>query len=125
MTLPHVPPDFPLNEPEQHNEAYVGLSRDYRRIDTLAARTYSWTGLLPVGHRYAFMPPEASDNGWDYIGFFQRGRERKIPFRMIVLDSSGTPRLNTPITVDSLEVTVRRNGDLDYTISCTEYRFVV
>lgn len=125
MTLPHVPPDFPLNEPEQHNEAYVGLSRDYRRIGTLAARTYSWTGLLPVGHRYAFMPPEASDNGWDYIGFFQRGRERKIPFRMIVLDSSGTPRLNTPITVDSLEVTVRRNGDLDYTISCTEYRFVV
>ncbi len=125
MTLPHVPPDFPLNEPEQHNEAYVGLSRDYRRIGTLAARTYSWTGLLPVGHRYAFMPPEASDNGWDYIGFFQRGRERKIPFRMIVLDSSGTPRLNTPITVDSLEVTVRRNGDLNYTISCTEYRFVV
>ena len=125
MTLPHVPPDFPLNEPEQHNEAYVGLSRDYRRIGTLAARTYSWTGLLPVGHRYAFMPPEASDNGWDYIGFFQRGRERKVPFRMIVLDSSGTPRLNTPITVDSLEVTVRRNGDLDYTISCTEYRFVV
>ena len=125
MTLPHVPPDFPLNEPEQHNEAYVGLSRDYRRIGTLAARPYSWTGLLPVGHPYAFMPPEASENGWDYIGFFQRGRERKIPFRMIVLDSSGTPRLNTPITVDSLEVTVRRNGDLDYTISCTEYRFVV
>ena len=125
VTLPHVPPDFPLNEPEQHNEAYVGLSRDYRRIGTLAARTYSWTGLLPVGHRYAFMPPEASENGWDYIGFFQRGRERKIPFRMIVLDSSGTPRLNTPITVDSLEVTVRRNGDLNYTISCTEYRFVV
>ena len=125
MTLPHVPPDFPLNEPEQHNEAYVGLSRDYRRIGTLAARTYSWTGLLPVGHRYAFMSPEASDNGWDYIGFFQRGRERKIPFRMIVLDSSGTPRLNTPITVDSLEISVRRNGDLNYTISCTEYRFVV
>lgn len=125
MTLPHVPPDFPLNEPEQHNEAYVGLSRDYRRIGTLAARTYSWTGLLPVGHRYAFMPPEASDNGWDYVAFFQRGRERKIPFRLIVLDSSGTPRLNTPITVDSLEISVRRNGDLNYTISCTEYRFVV
>lgn len=125
MTLPHVPPDFPLNEPEQRNEAYVGLSRDYRRIGTLAARTYSWTGLLPVGHRYAFMPPEASENGWDYVAFFQRGRERKIPFRLIVLDSSGTPRLNTPITVDSLEISVRRNGDLDYTISCTEYRFVV
>ena len=71
------------------------------------------------------MPPEASENGWDYVGFFQRGRERKIPFRMIVLDSSGAPRLNTPITVDSLDISVRRNGDIAYNISCTESRFVV
>ena len=125
MVLPYVPPDFPLPEPEQHNETYEGLSCDYRRIGTLGLRPYSWKGIFPVGHRYAFMPPEASENGWDYVAFFQRGRERKIPFRLIVLDSSGTPRLNTPITVDSLEISVRRNGDLDYSISCTEYRFVV
>ena len=123
--LPYVPPDFPLPEPEQHNETYEGLSRDYRRIGTLGLRPYSWEGIFPVGHRYDFMPPEASENGWDYVTFFQRGRERKIPFRLIVLDSSGTPRLNTPITADSLEISVRRNGDLDYSISCTEYRFVV
>ena len=125
MVLPHVPVDFPLPEPEQHNETYEGLSYDYRRIGTLGARQYSWSSIFPVGHRYAFMPPEASDNGWDYVGFFQRGRERKIPFRMIVLDTAGVPRLNTPVTVDELEIGVRRNGDLDYSISCTEYRFVV
>ena len=125
MVLPHVPPDFPLPEPEQHNETYTGLSKDYRRIGTLGLRQYSWDSIFPVGHRYAFMPPEASENGWDYVGFFQRGRERKIPFRMIVLDSSGAPRLNTPITVDSLDISVRRNGDIAYSISCTEYRFVV
>ena len=125
FTLPHVPVDFPLPEPEQHNETYEGLSYDYRRIGTLGALQYSWSSIFPVGHRYAFMPPEASDNGWDYVGFFQRGRERKIPFRMIVLDSAGVPRLNTPVTVDELEISVRRNGDLAYSISCTEYRFVV
>ena len=125
MVLPHVPPDFPLPEPEQHNETYTGLSKDYRRIGTLGLRQYSWDSFFPVGHRYAFMPPEASDNGWDYVAFFQRGRERKVPFRMIVLDSSGVCRLNTPITVDSLDTSVRRNGDIAYSISCTEYRFVV
>ena len=125
MVLPHVPVDFPVNEPEQHNEAYVGLSYDYRRIGTLGARALSWSSFFPVGHRYAFMPPEASENGWDYVGFFQRGRERKIPFRLIVLDSSGAPRLNIPITVDTLDLSVKRNGDIAYTISCTEYRFVV
>ena len=38
MVLPHVPPDFPLPEPEQHNETYTGLSKDYRRIGTLGLR---------------------------------------------------------------------------------------
>ncbi len=125
MVLPHVPPDFPLPEPEQHNETYTGLSKDYRRIGTLGLRQYSWDSFFPVGHRYPFMPPEASENGWDYVAFFQRGRERKVPFRMIVLDSGGVSRLNMPCTVDSFEASVRRNGDIAYTISITEYRFVV
>ena len=125
MVLPHVPPDFPLPEPEQNNETYEGLSRDYRRIGTLGLRPYTWESIFPVGRRYPFMPPEASDNGWDYVAFFQRGRERKIPFRMIVLDSGGACRLNTPVTVDALDLSVRRNGDIAYSIRCTEYRFVV
>ena len=81
--LPHVPPDFPLPEPEQHNETYEGLSRDYRRICTLGLRPYTWESIFPVG------------------------------------------RLNTPVTVDALDLSVRRNGDIAYSIRCTEYRFVV
>ena len=65
MVLPHVPPDFPLPEPEQNNETYEGLSRDYRRIGTLGLLPYAWESIVPVGHRYPFLPPEASDNGWD------------------------------------------------------------
>ena len=124
MVLPHVPVDFPLPEPDQHNETYEGLSRDYRRIGTLGLRAYAWESIFPV-RRYPFMPPEASVNGWDYVAFFRRGRERKLPFRLIVLDSGGACRLNTPVTVDTLDIAVRRNGDIAYSITCTEYRFVV
>lgn len=124
MVLPHVPVDFPLPEPDQHNETYEGLSRDYRRIGTLGLRAYAWESIFPV-RRYPFMPPEASANGWDYVAFFRRGRERKLPFRLIVLDGGGACRLNTPVTVDTLDITVRRNGDIAYSITCTEYRFVV
>lgn len=124
MVLPHVPVDFPLPEPDQHNETYEGLSRDYRRIGTLGLRAYAWESIFPV-RRYPFMPPEASANGWDYVAFFRRGRERKLPFRLIVLDGGGACRLNTPVTVDTLDIAVRRNGDIAYSITCTEYRFVV
>ena len=124
MVLPHVPPDFPIRALRQHNEAYEGLTRDYRRIGTMEAGRWEWESFFPVGRRYPFMPPEASDNGWDYVAFFERGCERKIPFRLIVLDSAGVPRLNTPCTVDAFECRVQKNGNIAYSISCTEYHFV-
>ena len=123
FTLPIVSADFPLPEPEQHNETYEGLSKDYRRIGTMGLRQLSWSSIFPV-HKYSFMPPEALSDGWEYVKFFQRWRDRKVPFRMIVLDSSGVVRLNMPITVDSLDISIRRSGDIEYTITVTEYRFV-
>ena len=47
-----------------------------------------------------------------------------MPFRLIILDSGGVARLNIPVTVDDFSVTVRRSGDLNYSVSVTEYRFV-
>lgn len=124
MVLPHVPADFPLPLPEQLNETYEGLSRDWRRIGTMGLRQLAWSSIFPVGHRYAFMPPESLTDGWAYVSFFDRWRDRKVPFRMIVLDGAGMCRLNMPVTVDKLDVTVRRNGDLAYSIAVTEYRFI-
>ena len=93
-----------------------GLSRDYRRIGTLGLRHMEWTALLPV-RRYSFMPSEASADGWAYVDFLSRWRDKKVPFRLIVLDSKGAARLNMPVTVDSFDVTVRKNGDLEYSIA--------
>lgn len=59
-----------------------------------------------------------------YVDFFDRWRDKKVPFRLIVLDSKGAARLNMPVTVDSFDVTVRKNGDLEYSIAVTEYRFI-
>ena len=123
-TLPHVPPDFPIPLAEQHHATYEGLSRDYRRIGTMGLRHLEWESFFPVGRRYPFMPAEALTDGWGYVRFFERWRDRKVPFRMIVLDSAGVCRLNMPITVDRLDTRVRRNGDIAYSIAVTEYRFI-
>ena len=82
-----------------------------------------WTAQHPV-LRNSFMPPEASADGWAYGDFFDRWRDKKVPFRLIVLDSKGAARRNMPVTVDSFDVTVRRNGDLEYSIAVTEYKFI-
>ena len=124
FVLPHVPVDFPLPQPEQHSETYTGLSQDYRRIGTMGLRTLSWNSFFPVGRRYGFMPAEALEDGWAYVSFFERWRQRKVPFRMIVLDSQGVSRLNMACTVDTFEPSVKRNGDIAYSIAVTEYRFI-
>ena len=121
--LPHCPPDFPIPQPSQRHETYEGLSRDYRRIGTLELRHMEWTALLPV-RRYSWMPQESYKDGWAYLDFFERWRDRKVPFRIIVLDNAGVPRLNMPFTLDSLDTRVRKNGDIEYDIAITEYRFV-
>lgn len=70
------------------------------------------------------MPQESYKDGWAYVDFFNRWRDKKVPFRLIVLDSKGSARLNMPVTIDSFDVSVRKSGDLEYSIAVTEYRFI-
>ena len=85
---------------------------------------FSLSSFFPVGRRYPFMPAEASTDGWSYVDFFTRNRERKLPFRVIVLDSGGVCRLNAPCSIDNFSWAVKRNGDITYSMTVREYRFI-
>lgn len=136
VLLPHVPPDFPLHLREQNNETYTGISRDYRRIGSMGLRQFSWSSFFPVQKEknpikvrpYSFMPLHSKGDGWEYVRFFWRWRERDVPLRLIVIDcprfGETYPRLSMPCTVDKFDINVARNGDIHYTITVTEYRFV-
>lgn len=84
----------------------------------------SISGFFPVGRRHSFMPPEALEDGWQYVSFFERNRPRKLPFRVILLDGDGICRLNSACTVDNFSWQVQRNGDIAYTLELREYRFI-
>ena len=123
IVFPSVPegvgPEYP-----QGNDTFEGLSRDYNTIGTMGLWSMSLSGVFPVGRRLSFMPPEALEDGWAYVSFFDRNRPRKLPFRVILLDSQGVCRLNSACTVDHFSWQVRRSGDIAYTLKLREYRFV-
>lgn len=123
MVLPHVPPDFEIPQPPSNGDTFEGMTRDYSRFGTEGLRAFSIDSFFPVGRRYPFMPTGASTNGWAYVDFFKRGRARRLPFRVIVLDSHGVARLNMACMVDSFTPKVRRNGDIAYSMAITEYRW--
>ena len=123
VVLPAVPVDFGPELP-QNNETYGGLSKDYNLLGTIGLWTFSLSSIFHVGKRYPFMPADASEDGWSYVEFFRKNRERRLPFRVIVLDSSGVCRLNSPCSIDSFSWQVKRNGDISYSMTVREYRFV-
>ena len=123
MVLPAVPPDFGPDIP-QNNGTYEGLIRDYNTLGTMGLWELSISSFFPVGRRYSFMPTDASTDGWSYVSFFERNRLRRLPFRIIVLDSQGVCRLNCACSIDNFSWRVKRNGDIAYDMTVREYRFI-
>ncbi len=125
FTIPVVPDGLVITEPEQHNAVYTGLSRDYSRIGTMGLRQISWSSFFPAvqNKNYSFVDSASKQNGWLYVDFFQRWRDKKLPFRIIIISDTFI-RLNMPCTVDKFEYQIKRNRDIAYSITLTEYRFV-
>jgi len=125
FTIPVVPDGLIIPEPEQHNEVYSGLSCDYSRIGTMGLRQLSWSSFFPDRYHsnYPFVDDSYTKDGWAYVSFFQRWRDKKLPFRVVII-SDEEVRLNMPCTVDKFEYWIKRNKDIAYSITLTEYRFV-
>ena len=47
--------------------------------------------------------------------------QQKIPARLVLTDSMQREVLNIAVTVDSFKYSYRKNGDIDYSLSLTEY----
>lgn len=123
MVLPAVPPDFGPEIP-QNNDTFSGLSRDYNLLGTMGLWSFELSSIFPVGRRYSFMPADAEEDGWKYVDFFKRNRPRLLPFRCIILDGGGVCRLNSACSIDSFSWKVQRNGDIAYSMTVREYRFI-
>ena len=121
--LPAVPTDLGPQLP-QNNGTYEGLSGDYNTLGPMGLWEMSIASFFPVGRRYSFMPADACTDGWKYVDFFERNRPRMLPFRIIILDGNGVCRMNSPCSVDQFEWHVKRNGDISYSLTLREYRFI-
>ena len=134
MVWPSVPPDFGP-EVEQRNGTYEGISGDFNTLGPMGLRSIPLSSFFPVAEDVIYkvncrldalrvMPPEAETDGWKYVAFIQRGQERRIPFRVTLLDNSGRCRLNMACSIDDFQWKVKRNGDLAYSLTFREYKFI-
>ena len=124
IPLPHVPPNFPISEPEYDNEVYGGLSRQYVRIGKPKLRSWEWSSFFPLdGERY--FNGIIYGDAWQTIEKIRQWRERRVPVRFILSDRNYIARINTACVIDKFDATISKVGRVEYSIKLTEYNFVV
>jgi hypothetical protein len=124
MQLPVPPPDYYVSSPWK-NEQVEGLQQVLNVPGIKGLRTIEIKSFFPAeGHNYPFLQ-NRSKWGMAYVDTIERWRQRKLPIRLIIVDSrTGKKNLNLPVTIDNLDHGVKQDGDIEFTLQITEFAFI-
>lgn len=123
--LPIIPEKLRVRTGE-NNETFQTLDGFIRLTGAKTLKEFSWDSFLPVNKSYPFQTFGSDLDGWNYVNFFETIHENNIPCRLIVT----TPKrrlptqrtvINTLVSVDSFEYETDKVGDINYTLSLTEF----
>lgn len=59
----------------------------------------------------------------DYVDFFRKWRGALVPLRLVIADET-REILNMAVTVDDFDWELLRTGDIEYSITLSEYEFI-
>ncbi|WP_027399085.1 hypothetical protein [Anaerovorax odorimutans] len=120
--LPIVPNDIEIAQAQSNTEFTTVNAGTLNLIGDLGLRSLSIASIFPT-HKYNFLKKGSSSDGWSYVDFFSKWRDKRVPIRLVITDN-GKEILNIPCTVDNFTYTVRENNDIGYSLEIKEYRFV-
>lgn len=118
-----VVPYAEVSTPQANEEFDTINAGKLNLIGDIGLRTLSISSIFP-NNDYKWIKSGSSNNGWEYIDFFNKWRSKKVPFRIIITTDKGKEWLNMACTVDNFAYGEKRNGDIAYTLDLKEYIFV-
>ena len=122
MIFPFVPPDFEITD-EQNNEDFDGISGKMKLIGEKGLKKLTISSFFPVNKEYTFVKAGSERDGRKYIEFFDKWRNQKVPFRVVITSKDGRCILNMACVVNSITYHYDKVGDIQYTLDIEEYRF--
>ncbi|MGQ7276642.1 hypothetical protein ACT91Q_01595 [Brevibacillus thermoruber] len=121
IKLPILPSSLSIEEP-MHNEEFETIGYGTLKLIGLKGlRTLAIESFFPM-KEYPFAKDKR--NGWEYVEFFKKWREKRVPIRIIITLDDGREFLNMACTVDSFTYGVDRAGDIPYSLTLSEFIFV-
>ena len=122
LVFPVVPPDVGPEIP-QENVDFDAITGKMKLIGNMGLRTVQIESFWPVNKNYTWVRPGSDANGWRYVEFFEKWRNRKVPMRIIITTNNGATRLNMACLVNNFTWRVDKVGDIQYRLDIEEYRF--
>ena len=122
MVLPIVPATLPELVQEFGNQEFETNEFDLTLIGKKKRRTASMEFLLPVNKNYRSINSEASADGRDYIDFFEKWTDKKVPLRLVVTEGNDT-LINIAFTFTSYKWNYDKKKDIICSIELAEYIF--
>ena len=85
-------------------------------------RTIEWSSFFPVNKNYSFVRANSLRNGWAYVTFLELMRTLRLPIRIVcTTDTANIPIINMSVTIDELEISPDKVGDINYSIKLKEF----
>ena len=114
MRLPVLPPEFTVSKP-QSNEVFETFSQGQLKLIGLPQlKSISWSSFFP-SRDYPFLR-DRSDTAFGYLYTIDTWIKQKLPIRLIRTE---TP-INMACCVDDFSYTIRKDGDMNYSITLGE-----
>lgn len=122
--FPVISANLPEISSPQANETFNAITGDLNVIGAMGLRTLTLTSFFPVNKNYKFIRSKALANGWDYVEWIEKYRAQYIPFRLVIIETNGTERLNMACTIDDFKYNLNKANNINYSLNFREYKFV-
>lgn len=120
--LPIVP-EGDLSRSQNNQEFETINNGTLNLIGDKGLYTFSITSIFP-SQDYHWLKPGSVGDPEFYITFFNKWWNESIPFRVIASKKDGTEWFNLAFLIDDFQHRYRRNGDVAYSLSLSEYPFI-
>ena len=118
IILPVLPAKFEVNKP-QNNDTFESISLgELKLIGLRGLKSISFESFFPI-RDYPFLRDNLY-SGHEYVYKLDTWREKRVPIRILITD---TP-INMAVTIDDFKYSIGTDGDIYYSITLGEFRFV-
>ena len=121
LIVPYVPPDGVKILHGAKNETQETVNGDIRLTGSANLTGLSWSRFFPVNKQYPFCASGYDTNGYNYVDFLDSSIIYEVPIRVVITSIDKYSIKNGLFTIDSFEYSIDKVGDINYSITLTEF----